>query len=192
MIIIGAVKPITILVVFCNVLIFMFMQVLLFWYVISKAVENIIIDKSSVIRDIIRNSTVIQLRLNNYIQSEEYQTIYNQSIIDQIDRTNFNIALTWRWMIIPFLIVIIILIVGLIYTFYVQKCTRYNNLKLDQTDLLILATVFLSFLTEIIFIFVLVMRYVYISDMEMIIFFMNSKIGAYLFQQTQLPTFAPL
>jgi hypothetical protein len=172
---IGIIKPSTVLLIFCNVLIFMFMQVLLFWFVISKAVENIIIDKSAIIKEIINNSTLIQQKFNNYIHSDEYLTVYNQSLIDKQSRTDFNMNLTWKWMLIPFLIIVTILVIGVIYTAYVHRYTQYNTLKLDKTDLIVLAMVFLSFLTEIIFIFVLVMRYVYVSDMDMVIFFMNSN-----------------
>jgi hypothetical protein len=151
------------------------MQTLLFWYVISREVEIIIIDKCSVLREIIKNSTFIQTKINDYVNSEEYQIIYNQSIIDKQKRHEFNVRLTWKWMIVPFSTVIVVLIFSTIYTIYVHKYTQYNTLKLDRTDLIILTTVFLSFLTEIIFIFVLVMRYVYVSDMDMVIFFMNSN-----------------
>jgi hypothetical protein len=97
-------------------------------------------------------------------------------------------------MLIPFLIVIIILSLGILYTCYVHRYTNNNILKLDKTDILILMMVFMSFLTEIIFIFVLVMRYVYVSDMDMIIFFMTSGIGNMLiptYSPFALPTYAP-
>jgi ATP-dependent Zn protease len=170
------IKPSTILIIFCNVLIFMFMQILLFWYVISKAIENIIIDKSSMISNIIKNSTILQEQLNNYINSDTYIQIYNKSLISNKIREDFNIQLTWQWMLFPFLIVIIIISLGLLFALYAHRCTRDNTLKLDKTDIIILGMVFLSFLTEIIVIFVLIMRYVYVSDMEIIKFFMNSGI----------------
>lgn len=177
---IGVIKPSTILVIFCNVLIFMLMQILLFWYVISKAVENIIVDKSAILRDIIKNSTAVRTRLHEYINSIEYQTIYNQSLIDKQTRTEFNMDLTWKWMMTPFLIVITILCIGSLYSIYIHRYTQYNTLKLDKTDLIVLATVFLSFLTEIIFIFVLVMRYIYVSNIDIIIFLANSKFNTYV------------
>lgn len=171
---IDIIKPSTILTVFCNVLIFMFMQILLFWYVISRAVENVIIDKSTIIRDVVKSSTELQNRLDKYINSTDYQIIYNQSLIDGKARNDFNVDLTWKWMLIPFSVVIAIITIGVVYTFYVHHYTYYNTLKLDKTDVIILATVFLSFLTELVFIFVLIMRFVYVSDMDMVIFFINS------------------
>jgi hypothetical protein len=179
------IKPSTILVVFCNVLIFMLMEILLFWYVISKAIEDIIVDKTSIVYGIINNSTRLRTQFNKYVQSEEYAVIYNQSLVDGTERTNFNVNLTWEWMLSPFLIVIIMLFLGLFYTIYVHRCSTDNTLKLDKTDFIILAMVFLSFLTEIIVIFVLIMRYVYISDMEIIIFFMNFALGNFI--PTDLP-----
>ncbi len=187
---IDIIKPSTILIIFSNVLIFMFMQILLFWYIISKAVENIIIDKSSIIGNIVKNSTRLQVKLNEYIQTDDYQIIYNQSLIDKQQRTEYNMKLTWQWMLIPFLLVIIILIIGILYTIYVHRYTSYNTLKLDQTDLILLVTVVLSFLTETIFIFVLVIRYVYISDMDIIIFFINSDIGKGIITE-YIPTYSP-
>ncbi len=186
------IKPFTILVIFSNVLSFMFMQTLLFWYVISKAIENIIIDKSYVVREIVRNSTQLRSKLNDYVQSEDYKFIYNQSLFDKQLRTEYNINLTWQWMFAPFLIVIVMLGLGIIYTIYIHRYTRYNTLKLDKTDLIILTMVFLSFLTEIIFIFVLIMRYVYISDMDVIIFFINSDlINSKILPIQNLPTLSP-
>jgi len=182
------IKPSTILVVFFNVLIFMFMEVLLFWYVISKAIENIIIDKSSIVRDIISNSTSLQNQLDTYVNSQQYAVIYNQSLVDAQERTDFNISLTWQWMTAPFSVVIGILVGGLIYTAYIHLYTSNNTLKLDRTDLLVLSLVMLAFLTEIIFIFVLVIRYQYVSDMQVIIFMMNSDLVNF---GTFLPTFSP-
>lgn len=170
------IKPSTVLIIFCNVLIFMFFQIFLFWFVISKAVENIIIDKTSMVYDIIKNSTTLEQQLNSFINSSDYSTIYNKSIIDSKQRNEYNTQLTWQWMTFPFLVVIIIITIGLFYTAYVHKCTRNNGLKLDKTDIIILGMIFLSFLTEIIVIFVLIMRYVYVSDMEVIKFFINSGI----------------
>ncbi len=172
------IKPSTILVIFCNVLIFMFFQILLFWYVISKEIENIIIDKSLILHDIIQNSTVLHNQLIDYTLSEEYLKVYNQSIEDSEERNQFNISLTWTWMFFPFTIVILIIFIGISYAIYIHRCTSKNNMKLDKTDMIILITVFLSFLTEIIFIFVLIMEYEYVSDMDIIIFFI--KMGSVL------------
>lgn len=165
----------------------MMSQILIFWYVISKAVENIIIDKSSIIREIFQNSTLLQTQLYGYLNSEEYQKIYNQSMIDKNERTQFNINLTWQWMLIPFLIVIVLLVLGILYAMYVHRYTSNNTLKLDRTDIIILLLLFLCFLTELIFIFTLVMRYVYVSDMDMVVFLMTSGVINFI----QLPTLSP-
>jgi hypothetical protein len=182
------IKPSTILVIFCNVLIFMFMQILLFWYVISKEIENIIIDKSSIAHEIIKNSTKLNNQLNTYLDSKEYALIYNQSLIDKEKRIAFNINLTWTWMFTPFLFVISILTIGILYTIYIHRYTSNNTMKLDKTDLIIIGMVFLSFLTEIIVIFVLIIKYVYISDMEIIIFLINYSSGII---GLELPTYSP-
>jgi len=187
---IDIIKPSTILTVFSNVYIFMYMQLLLFWYKISKTVENILVDKAQIVKDIIQNSKILKTKLNTYVQSEEYQRIYNQSLIDKQARIEFNLKLTWQWMFIPFLIITIILIIGVIYAVYVHRYTQYNTLKLDKTDMINLATVFLGFLTETIFIFVLVMRYIYISDIDMIIFFINSEFGKDIIMS--IPSLLPL
>lgn len=142
------IKPSTILIIFCNVLIFMFMQVLLFWYVISKAVEVIILDKSTTIKNIIKNSPRLQERLISYTQSNEYTNIKQLSSIDSNNRITYNIDLTWKWMLIPFLIIIIVIFLAIIYEIYLYKFTQYNNLKIDKTDLLVLITVFMSFLLK--------------------------------------------
>lgn len=185
------IKPSTILIIFCNVLIFMFMQVLLFWYVISKAVEVIILDKSTTIKNIIKNSPRLQERLISYTQSNEYTNIKQLSSIDSNNRITYNIDLTWKWMLIPFLIIIIVIFLAIIYEIYLYKFTQYNNLKIDKTDLLVLITVFMSFFTEIIFIFVLVTRYIYISDMDMILFTLNSNIGYEIYSNYNQYTLSP-
>jgi len=167
------IKPSTILIIFCNVLIFMVAEILLFWYVISDAIENIISEKSSIVKEIIKNSTVLQEQINTYTQSPTYLQIYNQSIIDKEQRITYNINLTWQWMLIPFLFVIGVITVGILYTLYIHNYTSNNSLKLDKTDGILLTLMILSFLTEIIFIFVLVTRYEYISDLDIIIFLMN-------------------
>jgi hypothetical protein len=165
----------------------MLMQILLFWYVISKAVEIIIIDKSLIVREIFQNSTLLQKQIKGFLNSESYSLIYNQSLIDQKQRNEYNVELTWQWMMIPFSVVIAVLSFGLIYSFYVHRYTSNNTLKLDRTDIIILLLLFLCFLTELIFIFTLVMRYVYVSDMDMVVFMMTSGIVNVL----PLPTFSP-
>lgn len=175
---IDCIKPSTILLIFSNVLIFMMMQILLFWYVISKEIEKIITDKSSILKYIIQNSTVLLYKLNEYISSDEYLKVYNQSLSDAEERNKFNISLTWLWMFFPFTSVTIIIFIGIIYAIYIHRCTSKNTMKLDKTDMILLITVFLSFLTEILVIFILIIEYVYISDMDIIIFFI--KMGAVL------------
>lgn len=154
----------------------MFMQTLIFWYVISKAVENIIIDKSIIIKEIINNSTVLTATLYNYTHSSEYIIAHNKSGHDASQRTEYNYNLTKHWMTVPFSIVVGILSVGTIYTIYIHCFTEFNNLKFDKAHVIILLLVFYAFLAEIAVIFILIMRYVYISDMEVIIFIANSGI----------------
>lgn len=163
------------------------MQILLFWYIISKAVEGIIIDKTYILKEIFRNSTYVKIQLDNFVQGEEYIKIYNKSILDKDERYNFNTQLTWWWMISPFSVVIGTTFLGIIYTVYIHKYTHNNTLKLDKTDVIILFLLLLCFLTEIIFIFTLVLRYVYISDMDIIIFIMTSGI----LNLIQFPTVVP-
>ena len=88
-------------------------------------------------------------------------------------RTEYNMNLTVQWMFIPFLVVIIINILGLLYTAYAHYYKK-QELMIDKSDFIILCLVFLAFLTEIAIIFILVMRYVYVSDLDIIIFIMNN------------------
>lgn len=188
-----SIRPSTLIIIFSNVLIFMLMQILLFWYVISREIENIIINKSILIKRIIMDSNIFYSKFNNFIQSEEYINIYNKSINDKKTRIDFNLNLTWEWMLPPFLIVICILIGGIIYAIHIHTKIDQDNpnsLRIDKTDSIILTTVFFSFLTEIIIIFILIMRYVYISDMDIIIFFSNIFIPQ-LFPVSILSTYSP-
>ncbi len=139
------------------------------------------------------DSNIFYSKFNNFIQSEEYINIYNKSINDKKTRIDFNLNLTWEWMLPPFLIVICILIGGIIYAIHIHTKIDQDNpnsLRIDKTDSIILTTVFFSFLTEIIIIFILIMRYVYISDMDIIIFFSNIFIPQ-LFPVSILSTYSP-
>ncbi len=167
------VKPITILITFVNVLIFMLAQTMIFWYVVSRSIENIIIDKSSIARDIIHNTTILHLKLEEYIKTKEYLTIYNISLENNKIRTEFNVNLTIQWMLYPFMGTAIAILLGLLYTLYVHKVSKNKSLMIDSADIVVLGLVVVSFATEIAIIFILIMRFVYVSDIEIIIFVMS-------------------
>lgn len=167
------IKPSTILFISLTILIFMVMQILLFWFVLSKSLESIVIDKSHMISDMIANSTILKHRFEDYIKSEEYISMYNNSIRDSEKRYNTNVEVTWKWMFIPVLICVVIIFLSVVYTSYVHNKLDDDELKMDRTDVLNLTMVVFSFLIEVVIIYVLILRYIYISDIDVLLYFIS-------------------
>ena len=153
-------QPANIIILLSNILIFVLMEVLFFWYIASKSVERSIgqkmelfieLDQIEEVRqlyDYLLNTTDVNFILEKAIENEEFRNKYN-----------FELLLTW---ISPIFIIIIILQIVTIIVLVWKK------FKFDSIDFLLLTTVLIAFLSEVIFYFIVVNRTILIGDIEII------------------------
>jgi hypothetical protein len=93
----------------------MLMEILLFYYIISRLIENVIIDKSTFVKDLLDTNDDLKKVVRDYYNSTEYQRIKEKAVLDRELREIMNIQLTWDSMLAPFIVVISIIIMSVGY-----------------------------------------------------------------------------
>lgn len=91
------------------------MEILLFYYIISRLIENVIIDKSTFVKDLLDTNDDLKKIVRDYYNSSEYQKIKEKATLDRQLRETMNIQLTWDSMLAPFIIVMSIIIMSVGY-----------------------------------------------------------------------------
>jgi len=157
----------SLIIIFSNVLAYMLSEVVFFWEIASNNIEKLAIDKSTVLIQLAQQSPQLINTLNNYLNSTEYQVVKKQALLDSNNRYDYNLALILHWMMPPFIFIICLLILSILIELIWIK-------KFDKTDALIQSTVFLCFLTEVIFYYTVIYRSELISDMEVIQLLLNN------------------
>ncbi len=157
----------TLIIIFTNVLTFMTIQTAFFWYIASNNIENIIDKKSHLIIEFKELFPEITDNINTFANSSDFQDIKRSANESFYLRQENNKRLLYNYMIPPFTMIICMLsLVTAIERFYIKK--------FDKIDGLILSTVFMCFLTEIIFYFTIIHDAEIISDIDVIIMFISN------------------
>lgn len=162
-----------IIIAFSNILIFITLQTLLFWFIVSKSVENTIDDKTILINDIIIGVPELEQNLDLFIESEQYKYIVEKATGDKILRDEFNKELLLKWMTFPYSFVIIVLVISLLSELYFSFRGINKSHRFDRVDAMIMSTVFLAFVTELIFYYIVISRSRNIPDMDIIRILLN-------------------
>jgi hypothetical protein len=173
------IRPATAIIIFSNTLAFMSMQTLFFWFILSKTVENTVIDKITLIEGLTRSVPEFENQLISFLNSENYQNITIRATEQYNLRTSNNIELAWTWMTPPFAVIIGFLVLSLITELYLtilefRKLIPKSGERFDRIDLLILCSVFFAFSTETIFYFTVMHRSRAITDMDILQIIINS------------------
>ena len=144
------------IIILTNVLSFMTMQTVFFWYIASNNVANVIDNKSEMIIQIV-NVFIDSNYIN--INSSIFYDIQQSAQDSYITRYNHNTSLIIYWIIPSFVVVIVSLLAVII------EC-RIHKKKFDKIDRMVLGMVCLSFFTEVIFYFIVIYRAEILSDMD--------------------------
>ncbi len=172
------IRPATAIVVFTNAISFMIMQTLFFWFIMSKSVSGIIDDKSMLIRQIGKSIPEIDELVLNFINSSEFQKKYELALSDNQKRIDHNTQLLWTWMIPPFSIIVGFLSLSVLLEVYFTFRNIRPAFRFDKIDFILLMSVFMAFLTEVVFYFTVVSRSKTISDMDVLsVLIKNSDIN---------------
>ena len=156
-------NPANLIIMFSNILAFMVMQSLFFWFIVSKSVENVIDEKTELLIKLGENIPQIKELLVDYIKdSEETDKILEKAYKDYNQRELYNINLIWEWIGPPFITILTMLIITCVILVF------NKNFKFTRKDFYLLCTVFLAFFTEILFYFTVISRSRILSDMEVL------------------------
>jgi hypothetical protein len=156
--------PSNLIIMFSNILAFMIMQSLFFWYIVSKSVENVVDEKTGLLVGLGNNIPQFKKILLDYIvDSERTQFILEKASSDSIKRRSYNLDLMWTWIGPPF-----ITILSFLFLSFMVLLIFHKRFKFTYKDFYLLCTVFLAFLTEILFYFTVISRSRILGDMEIV------------------------
>ena len=148
-----------------NVLFFMVVQVLFFWFIASREIDRIMIHKSSVLmmlRDKLRqekfsdtaealDAVVIKKRREKAKEAEKNAEA----------RKEKNLALVYRWM-VPCIIAVSLVLLALV------MYNRRNNYGLEHAHKVGLGLVVCAYVCEVLFFLTVVENYIMISDTDIL------------------------
>jgi hypothetical protein len=149
------------IIIFSNVLSFMIIEALFFWYIIGRNFETIIDEKASAFKQIYKEIDGINTTVDKFINSVNITELEISAREFRDIRHTHNINEFSRWLTGPIVTISILLILCILAEF------RYKK-KFDITDFKILIFIFFSFTTEIIFYFVVIYNSDILSDIEFI------------------------
>ena len=163
-----AFRPTTFIITLSNVICFMSLQTLFFWYIVSKSVEQTIDNKTVLVKELADGIPELAKNIEIYAKSEVYEHVKQNALEHRKMRDEYNLELIWKWMIVPYSTIIIGLSMSTLMELYFS--IRKNNapFRFDRVDALILCSVFMAFSTELVFYYVVISRSRNISDMDVL------------------------
>ena len=164
-----------------NVFIFIVVEIIFFWYILSETLVYIVLDKSDLIIYMANQDPIIKKNLINYLNTIDVQeTIPQRALIEKEARIsyNYNLILTYLG---PTVYTIASILVSIIFYKIIglklinRVFSRYNyNYQLDNKPIskssyhLLLCVIF-SFIPEILFYYIVIRTWKFISDAQLIL-----------------------
>lgn len=155
-----ALYPANIIVMTCNIIIYIVLQNIFFWYKVSRSVENLI-DEKSVLFIKFAEIDEIKTLYKNLLDNKNIEHILEKAEIDEDNRYTHNLSLMVNWNIPVFSVLLSILLISIGLLIIKRKIYKFN-----RVDFIFLCMVCLAFATEIIFYFIVLKRSVLVSDSE--------------------------
>lgn len=156
--------PLNMIPVFLNILVFMCVQIVFFWFVASRAVLDAFADKAKYIHDLAQRDPVTNASMLAYLTSESAMVDIPKMAAEQKrQRDEENLRLVFGTLGPP-----IGFALGMLIFFFLVMLVRGK--KFTSVDLLLISLVLFAYSTELVFFFVLVKNYMYLGDVE----FLNS------------------
>lgn len=168
--------PANSIVMISNIIIYITLQNIFFWFKVSRSVENLIDEKSILFKDLAKNDDIKNLYSVLLSDTNKIEHILEKASIDREERYEHNIELIFKWNSPIFCILFSFIIIEACILFY-KKSTYVKNeqninsesvYKFNRIDYILLCMVCLAFLTEIIFYFAVLERSILIGDSEII------------------------
>lgn len=149
----------TIIAILLNCLIFYTAQHFFFNYIISKQLEKVVLDKVEILKLLMKEDENIKNNILNNI-NEEFDTVKENSAKIKASRHQINKGTTFKFIAIP----IVILITLIIFFFLNIKTTQ----RFNSFDFISIIAIFLAYVSEIYFLFMIVKKYIHIGDFKII------------------------
>jgi len=164
------------LLMFFNIFIFMIIEVIFFWYVLSYQIVYIIENKAELLVLAAQQNPSVKKQVLLYLNNG---TESSAAIEDRNLRNSINVQLIFQYL-GPFMYVIFsILILIIIYKIcgyrLVNKILKnqYDGSKMSASSYFLLMCVICSFITEIIYYFVVINQWNFISDAKLFLLLEN-------------------
>ena len=165
-----------ILITFLNVAFFMIVQILFYYFIVSKQIDEIVISKVGIINTYIKYSKFVNNKIKEFKNSNDYKIKEKQAENTEIKRLSINRNIIWmklkNFLIIVLSIIIFCIIILTIFSFsYIQKKFNLNSkeaskITLSLSDKILILFVLGAFTTELLFFFGMVNRYEFVGDHE--------------------------
>lgn len=168
------------LVTFLNIEFFMVVQIFFFYFIASKQIDVIIESKADIINKFSESSNILKCKINSYLNSDEFKK--NKNYSDEINKKrmklNLDIIVKRKlvWLIIIGIFIFISFSVAISGTIISRvnknddKYVYWKSQGFSKSDLILILFVICAFTTEIAFFFLMVKKYEFIGDMEIINF----------------------
>lgn len=148
-----------------NVLFFMVVQIFFFWFIASREIDRVVLDKAEVLmllRDRLReeklnetaealDAIVVSKRRNKEQEAKEKNR----------QRVQSNLRLVYRW-IVPCIVVVVVVLVGLVWYNHRQHYSLQYAHKVG------LGLVVCAYITEVLFFLTVVSNYIMVSDSDIV------------------------
>ena len=155
-----------IILIFVNVLIFILMQTIFFYFVGSRQLEKVINDKVDIVNQYMKYDSSYKSKIKEYMNTEKIKNIINKAEDEEKERTQENIEIIKKWIGTPLIVLVsLLLICFIIFIIAKKKWTGIDNVGLSL--------VFTAYLTEICIFFGIIQKYIFLGDQTLYYFLYN-------------------
>jgi len=151
-------SPVNLLINVSNLIVYIIVIIIFFLFVISKEIDNIILDKTDIIISLANNDENIKNQLLEYLKTVNISKL---AVEESTERYSYNISLLSQ-QIYPYLYTLgslDVLIIG-----YIMN----KKIKISKTEYLLLMMIFIGFSTEIVFYYTMIKPWKFIGDYELL------------------------
>lgn len=156
-----------------NMLTFMVVQIIFFYFIATKLFSKLIVSKTSALKKYNEYDSNTRKIFQDYKNSEEFKRIERIKNNQNELRSYLNIQLIMNKLIPLVLTVLIIILISII----ILQST--NKQHFDFVDLVLLFLVLFAFTTELIYFFFIVEQYYFVGDIELIKKFYGKFVALY-------------
>ena len=152
-------EPINMFINSVNIFLFVLLLFLWFWFIGSQQLKYVMYEKIDQVNNIIKNDPIISKSVDIYLDTIKEDTKFIEKVRnDIIERNEYNIDIVYKYFGIP---ILILLIISFFYgvNIFIDFPHKW---RIEQNVLVVL--MILAFVTEIVFYFVVIRKFHYISN----------------------------